>query len=346
MISTACLGRSADDLRAWDRYVLASPQASGYHLSGWRGIVETVFGHATRYLLAQDDQGVIKGILPLVFQSSPMFGRFLVSLSFVNYGGILAESDQVQSQLEAAAIEQANALGVKHIECRQDAKSTTNWTASERKVSMRLALPDSFEQLWQAFPSKLRSQVRRAQKEGMIVEFGALDRLDDFYSVFSRCMRDLGTPVYPRMWFQNILEAFPDDARLCVVYHEKIPVSAGFLYGFGSILEIPWAAADRRFNRLSPNMLLYGSVLEHACQRGYSVFDFGRSTPDSGTYRFKEQWGAKPHQLYWYYWVRDGKAIPQLNPQNPKFDLAIRVWQRLPIPIANALGPRIVKYLP
>lgn len=346
MISITCLGRSEDDLLAWDRFVLDSPGTCGYHLSGWRLVIETVFGHPTRYLVARDEPGTVRGILPLVFQSSSMFGQFLVSLPFVNYGGMVTSSEEVRKRLEAAAIEEAHALGVKHIECRQEVESTTDWAASERKVSMRLALPESFERLWQGFPSKLRSQVRRAQKEGMTVEFGALDRVGDFYSVFSRCMRDLGTPVYPISWFQKILEVFPDDSRLCVVYHEKTPVAAGFLYGFRSALEIPWAAADRRFNRLSPNMLLYGSVLEYACQRGCSVFDFGRSTPDSGTYRFKEQWGAKPHQLYWYYWVREGKAIPQLNPQNPKFSLAIRAWQRLPLAVANVLGPHIVKYLP
>ena len=337
---------SVSDSLCWDRFVQECPDSTGYHLLGWRSVIGEVFGHDSIYLMVSDEGGKTVAIAPVVLLSSLIFGRFLISLPFVNYGGIVANSVEAHRLLEEHLEKYAIATGVAHVELRKQERLATPWLESERKVSMRLPLPNSFDELWKAFPSKLRSQVRRAQKEGMTVEFGALDRVGDFYSVFSRCMRDLGTPVYPISWFQKILEVFPNDSRLCVVYHEKTPVAAGFLYGFRSALEIPWAAADRRFNRLSPNMLLYGSVLEYACQRGCSVFDFGRSTPDSGTYRFKEQWGAKPHQLYWYYWVREGKAIPQLNPQNPKFSLAIRAWQRLPLAVANVLGPHIVKYLP
>ncbi len=298
------------------------------------------------YLMVSDQGGETVAIAPLVLLSSPIFGSFLISLPFVNYGGIVANSVEAHRLLEEYVEKYAVATRVTHVELRQQEKLTTSWSESERKVSMRLPLPNSFYELWKAFPSKLRSQVRRAQKEGMTVEFGATERVDDFYRVFSRCMRDLGTPVYTKAWFRKILEVFPKESRICVVYHEETPVAAGFLYGFRTSLEIPWAASDRRFNRLSPNMLLYSSVLEFACQQGFQTFDFGRSTPDSGTYRFKEQWGAQPHQLYWYYWLRDGGAIPQLNPQNPKYRLAIRTWQCLPVWVANALGPHIVKYLP
>jgi FemAB-related protein (PEP-CTERM system-associated) len=211
---------------------------------------------------------------------------------------------------------------------------------------MRLELPKQFELLWKEFPSKLRSQIRRAQKENMTVRFGGTECLDDFYAVFSRCMRDLGTPVYSKQFFRAICEYFPKQSRICLVSSNDRPLAAGFLYGFRSILEIPWAASDKRFSRLAPNMLLYSSVLEHACQEGFQFFDFGRSTPNSGTYRFKEQWGAEPHQLYWHYWMASGGEIPQLNPQNPKYELAIKIWQRLPLPVANWLGPHIVKYLP
>jgi FemAB-related protein (PEP-CTERM system-associated) len=180
----------------------------------------------------------------------------------------------------------------------------------------------------------------------MLAKVGGREHLDAFYAVFSRCMRDLGTPVYAKGFFSKILEIFPKEARICVVLLGDVPVAAGFLYGYRSLLEIPWAASDKRFNKLAPNMLLYGTVLEYACQQGFQVFDFGRSTPDSGTYRFKAQWGAQPKQLYWYYWMENGRPLPQLNPQNPKYALAIRLWQKLPLAVANVLGPHIVKYLP
>lgn len=345
LVSSA-LGRTDADVLAWDTYVLSSPISSGYHLSGWRRVIEEAFGHRTYYLIAQEENKTVRGIVPLVFLASRGFGRFMVSLPFVNYGGLIASSSEAYRVLEAAAIEKARELHAAHIELRHERPIETIWVSAERKVSMRLSLPGSYELLMKGFPSKLRSQVRRAQKEGMTARVGGSECLDEFYAVFSRCMRDLGTPVYAKGFFLKILEVFPKEARICIVSHGNVPVAAGFLYGFRSSLEIPWAASDKRFNKLAPNMMLYGTVLEYACQQGFQVFDFGRSSPDSGTYRFKEQWGAQPHQLYWYYWMGSGLQVPQLNPQNPKYALAIRAWQQLPLAIANLLGPYIVKHLP
>lgn len=343
---SSVLGRTDADVLAWDTYVLNSPLTYGYHLVGWRRVIEEAFGHRTYYLIAHDEHGSVQGIVPLVLLASRVFGRFLVSLPFVNYGGFVANSPGAYRVLEGGAIETARELDAAHIELRHERPIESGWISIERKVSMRLSLPGSYELLVKAFPSKLRSQVRRAQKEGMTARIGGGDCLDEFYAVFSRCMRDLGTPVYAKEFFAKILEVFPKEARICIVSHGSVPVAAGFLYGFRSSLEIPWAASDKRFNKLAPNMMLYGAVLEYACQQGFQVFDFGRSSPDSGTYRFKEQWGAQPHQLYWYYWTGQGQQVPQLNPQNPKYALAIRAWQNLPLAMANLLGPHIVKYLP
>jgi FemAB-related protein (PEP-CTERM system-associated) len=175
---------------------------------------------------------------------------------------------------------------------------------------------------------------------------GAADILKDFYDVFSRNMRDLGTPVCGPEFFAEILRAFPANSRIGVVYLNKEPVAGGFLYGFRQVLEIPWASSDRRYNRLAPNMLLYRSVLEYACHEGYRVFDFGRSTPDSGTYRFKEQWGARPVQLNWHYWLSNGGPLPDLSPSNEKFRWAIFLWQRLPLFVAQCLGPAVIRHIP
>lgn len=345
-LAAITLGRTDAEMLAWDQYVLNSAVTSGYHLSGWRQVIEEAFGHATCYVTVRDESEAVVGLVPLVFLASRGFGRFLVSLPFVNYGGMIADSPEGFRLLENEAVKQARALNAQHIELRHEAPIQTAWVSTQRKVSMRLSLPPSYEELLKSFPSKLRSLVRRAQKEGMTARVGGVECLDEFYAVFSRCMRDLGTPVYAKSFFGKILEVFPKDAHICVVSHQETPVAAGFLYGFRSSLEIPWAASDKRFNKLSPNMLLYGKVLEYACEQGFQLFDFGRSSPDSGTYRFKEQWGAQPHQLYWYYWMKDGRDVPQLNPQNPKYALAIRLWQTLPVAVANFLGPHIVKHLP
>ncbi len=337
---------SSHEERLWDEYVSREPHATGYHMIGWRRVVEETFGHATMYFSAMDEQGHVRGVLPLVLLSSKMFGRFLVSLPFVNYGGILANDDETKAGLIDTAIQYAVEIRATHMELRQVESLGLALPSSYRKVTMKLPLPDDFETLWKQFPSKLRSQIRRGQKDGMSVRFGSMDCLDEFYSVFARCMRDLGTPVYSKTFFGAILRIFPEETRICLVCRNGETLAAGFLYGFRTSLEIPWAASDKRFSRLAPNMLLYGSVLEHACKEGFREFDFGRSTPDTGTYRFKEQWGAQPQQLHWHYWIENGGELPRLNPQNPKYDLAIKAWQKLPLAVANRLGPHIVKYLP
>jgi serine/alanine adding enzyme len=331
---------------AWDGYVGENQKATGYHLTAWRHVVARVFGHRTYYLMARDEGGIVHGVLPLVLTKSPMFGCFLTSMAFFNYGGVLADRADVRLALLAAAAETAKHVGAAHIELRQAEPIETDWPVRSRKVSMRLALPPDYATLLKAFPSKLRSQIRRAQKEGMDVRVGGKELLEDYYRVFARCMRDLGTPVYEKGFFQSIVETFPKEVRLCVVSLKGIPLASGLLYGFRSTLEIPWAASDKRFSRLAPNMLLYGAVLELACREGFKEFDFGRSSVDTGTYRFKQQWGAHPRQLYWYYWLAGGQSIPELNPDNPKFKAAISVWQHLPLPVTNLIGPHIVKYLP
>lgn len=330
----------------WDQYVLSSPSATGYHLVAWRQIIERAFGHQSVYFMVRDSHGDVQGVLPLVALASRLFGRFLISMPFLNYGGVAAREQNVRELLLEAASQEARSLGAAHVELRQSEPLATGWRCKDRKVSMRLSLPNDFQVLMKTFPSKLRSQIRRPQKEGMTTRIGGIDLLDEFYGVFSRNMRDLGTPVYGKSFFRAILETFPKETAICSVSWNGNAAAAGFLYSFREMMEIPWASSDRRYDRFSPNMLLYSAVLEYACQHGSKVFDFGRSTGDSGTYRFKEQWGAKPSPLHWYYWVRDGGELPELNPQNPKYEQAIKVWQNLPLALTNLLGPRIVKYLP
>ena len=330
----------------WDAYVEAHPGATGYHLFAWRRVIERVFGHQSVYLAARDERGLIRGVLPLVFLSSRLFGRFLVSLPFVNYGGLLADDARFQATLLERAIEEARKLGADHIELRHQDVSDTCWATKQHKISMRLELPGDFDALWKTFPAKLRSQIRRGEKEGMVFRAGGEELLENFYAVFSRNMRDLGTPVYSCAWFAEILRTFSATSRIGVVYLNEQPVAAAFLYGFRRVLEIPWASSDRRYNRLAPNMLLYRSVLEYACREGFGVFDFGRSTPDSGTYRFKQQWGARPVQLNWHYWLSNGGPLPDLSPANEKFRWAIFLWQRLPLFVSQCLGPALVRHIP
>ena len=343
-MTVTCVHDARDDA-AWEQFVQSRQEACGYHTAAWGGLLNRVFGHTAYYLMVRDQEGQVRGVLPLVFMKSPLFGRFLTSMPFFNYGGVLFESAEARDALLDAAAETARGLEATHIELRQVAPLEIGWPVRSHKVSMRLELPQRYEDLRKAFPSKLRSQVRRGEREGMTSRLGGLELLDDFYQVFARNMRDLGTPVYGKGFFREILRTFSKEARICAVYLADRPVAAGFVIGFRQTLEIPWASSDRRYARLAPNMALYNGVLQYACTEGYREFDFGRSTVDSGTYRFKEQWGAKPLPLYWYYWLFEGTKLPELNPQNPKYQLAIRMWQHLPVPVTQLVGPAIVKYL-
>ncbi len=333
------------DAGRWDRYVGANPGASAYHRYAWREFFAGYFGKQCYYLAAEDRDGQFVGVLPLVRLKSQWFGDFCVSLPFVNYGGVVADSNAAVTSLVEAAVSLGGDLGVSHIEFRHSADLVDLPSRSE-KVAMLLTLPDTPEELGRSIGSKRRSQIRRPQRENPTVSVGGTELLDDFYSVFSRNMRDLGTPVYAKSMFRFLLRHFEKNTCIVSIRVDSTPAAAAFLVHDGDRMEIPWASTDRRFNRISINMLLYWEVLRNAIESGMKEFDFGRSTKDSGTYRFKKQWGAKPLDLYWHYWMRDGGDLPGLNPNNPKYARAISIWQRLPLSVANVVGPRIVRHLP
>jgi len=334
------------DVFGIDQFINNNDTSSSYLDYRWISVIEKSFGHKCYYLVCEEPDGLIAGTLPLVHMKSVMFGNFLVSMPYFNYGGVCADGEESRNLLLAEAVRIARQSCVSHIEFRQEELLDNGFPVKTSKVSMRLALPSSPDDLWKSFPSKLRSQVRKPQKSGMKIRIGREDELDSFYHVFSVCMRDLGTPVYPEFFFRNILERFPESTWICSVYLDNVPMASGFLVAFKDRLEIPWGASLRRYNPLSPNMLLYWSCLEFACERGFRVFDFGRSTAGESTYRFKEQWGAAPYPMFWHYWIANDGTIPEINPHNPKYRFAIGMWKKLPVPLTLLLGPRIVRNIP
>jgi len=334
------------DFERWDAFVASVPTAHGYHLAGWSPVIQQSFGQRVYSLLSEGPGGAIDGVLPLARLKSQLFGDFLVSLPYLNYGGPCALSHEVEAALIREATEIARHEGVDYLELRLTEAEGFGLQVKTSKVAMRLSLPGDAETLWKGLGSKLRNQVNRPIKEGMVARVGGEEELESFHHVFSVNMRDVGTPVYGRKFFQNVLRQFPASARICTVYLHEQPVASGFVFGFRDTLEIPWASALRSANRLAPNMLLYWSALKYACESGYKTFDFGRSSPDTGTYRFKQQWGAKPIPLYWHYWLRNGAPLPQLNPSNPKYQMAINVWKHLPIGLTRLIGPAIVRNIP
>lgn len=335
---------TAEEESAWDDYVRRQANASVYHLHALRRVIEDSFGHETHYLVAREGVAIV-GVLPLVRLQSRLFGNFMVSQPFFNYGGALVSHPGVVPLLMAEAQRLAGERGCSHIEYR-DCEPLADVPVRTDKVAMWLELPANEEQLWKQIGSKVRAQIKRGGRFGLEAQVGGVELLDGFYQVFAENMRDLGTPVYGKAFFRKLLQSELGDRRLVVVRHEGKPVSAAFLLGFKDRMEVPWASTLRSANSLDANMFMYWELLRQACSGGYRIFDFGRSTRDAPTYRFKKQWGAQPAQLYWHYWLRDGGEPPKLNPDNPKYKLVIAAWQRLPVWVTRLAGPFIVKYLP
>jgi FemAB-related protein (PEP-CTERM system-associated) len=330
------------DAAEWDRYATGHPDASGYHVWAWRGVFARAFDHESIYLVARDGAR-IAGVLPLVFINSLVFGRSLTSLPFLNYGGIAADSPDAADMLVAAATEVARERRCRHVELRHIARRCPALPCKEHKVALLLQLDTG---IWDRLDRKVRNQIRKAQKSDLTGEHGGIELLADFYRVFARNMRDLGTPVYGRRFFEEVLKTFPERTQMHVVRLKGVPVAAGIAYHTGRVVEVPWASSVRDYSALCPNHLLYWSVIERAVADGCDVLDFGRSTPHEGTYKFKEQWGARPVPLHWEYALLRGAALPNASPTNPKFQFAIKVWKKLPVSIATRVGPSIVRAIP
>jgi FemAB-related protein (PEP-CTERM system-associated) len=303
-------------------------------------------GHVPYCLeVVQDNE--TRGFLPLAYVQSTLFGRFLVSLPYVNYGGPLADDASVEGHLIDGAMELADKLEVRYLEVRQEraAEHPSLLRRTGHKVHMRCALPASVGQLWSQIPAKVRNQVRKGQKNGLTVTWGGQELLREFYSVFCQNMRDLGTPVYSCNLFRSVLRQFPDRSEFCVVRAGTLPVSAALLLHGWGVTEVPSASSLRSHNHTCANMLMYWHLLERTVERGQTVFDFGRCTPHSNTYRFKQQWGATPQTAEWQYHVRTGSAL-DMRPDNPRYARMVRVWQRMPVWLTRWIGPLVVRGIP
>jgi FemAB-related protein (PEP-CTERM system-associated) len=329
-----------------DEYVIKHDAGSLWHTTGCLEFIADTYGHPASYLCAVDQHGSLVGVLPLIQLKSRLFGNILVSSPYFNYGGVLAQHRSVAEALIGKANEWRKVLGAGSIELRHCKDSGLGQPQRDDKLTFWLPLPDESTILWDSFQPKVRAQVRRAERENPEVQFGRKELLDEFYQVFARNMRDLGTPVYGKSFFYNLLETLGDSAQLVVARIRGRAVGCAFITGFRNRMEIPWASTLREYNYTCVNMLMYWRILECAVTDGYRLFDFGRCSKEAGTLRFKQQWGANPVQLNWDYVLDDGAPLPGLNPNNPKFRLLIAIWKRLPVWLSRLLGPSIVKFLP
>ena len=362
----ACKIKYADDAdrQLWDRYIQMHPRATLFHRFAWREVIAKTYGHMAYFLIAIDAQAPAEravGVLPLVNLNYVIFGNHLISLPFLDGGGILADTVAVEKSLLSEAIRLGRKINASSIElrhqqplacwdeidtlCLQQLGVQLPSTTRTHKVRMVLKLPETAEMLMPSFKSKLRSQIRKPLKEGLRSQTGGIELLSDFYQVFSANMRDLGSPVHSVKLMRYVLAEFAECAKIIVIYQDKTPVAASLITGFNKTLFNPWASSLRKYARLSPNMLLYLRMLEYACDHGYTFFDFGRSSPGEGTYKFKEQWGAMPIPLNWHYVAMHNKPISQEGEDKNRFEKAIRYWRKLPVPVTRFIGPGIRKYI-
>jgi len=329
--------------REWDDFARTQVGYTHFHRLRWRTVMERAFGHECLYLTARDASGALVGVLPLVRVRSVVFGHFLVSMPFLNYGGPLGTAEGVRELLNEATRIAARDR-VKLLELRNTVPLDTTLPASHRKITVILDLAATAAEMFKRLTPKLRSQIRRPQKEGITVAFGK-EHLESFFAVFARHMRDLGTPTQSLTFFREVVEQFPDDCCIGCAYHEGRPVAAGCGFRFGDEFEMTWASSLREYNRQAPNMLLYWAFIERAIAEGVQRFNFGRCTRGEGTHRFKMQWGGREQELWWY-GLASSSGVATPSPHDARFSWGPTIWRRLPASLATRIGPSIVRYIP
>ena len=338
------------DQAKWDEYVLSHPGATPYHLWAWKQSVEQAYGHSACYFLAETD-GRIAGVFPLFNLRLPFLLNELAALPFCDVGNCLADSAQIQDQLILRVKEFAEKT-----QCRQSnlrgklidspAVKTNLHAKTTGKVRMLFPLPNSSEELLASFKSKLRSQIRKAEKNGVQFRWTGAEGVADFYQVYSRNMRDLGSPPHSKAWFRSIMATYGNKARIGLTEYEGKCIGAGLILSARQLTVIPWASTLREYNRLSPNMLLYWNFLQYSADNGFTTFDFGRSTEGEGTFRFKKQWGAQPEPLPWYTLQKPAQQTEgSAQTESASRRTAASILANLPLSVSNFIGPRLRKYI-
>jgi FemAB-related protein (PEP-CTERM system-associated) len=330
----------------WDRYVRSTPGGTFFHQLGWRWLVERIFGHRAHYLTALRD-GRIVGVLPMFELRSLLFGRSLVSIPFAIGGGIVADDGAAASALLAEARTLAGELRVDYLELRSEHPlPDPGLLAKDLYVTFRADLTEGEEALIRRMERKRRQMMSYVARAPFEYRVAGIEELPLFYRLFCESMRHHGTPVYPRRFLREILDRHPADTNLFFVYHQGRPVSAVMNLLFGGVLMPFYAGADRTERPRGVDDFTYLAIMRWGRENGFRLFDFGRSKRGTGAYKFKQRWGMEEVPLGYQYHLVKARELPNVSPANPKYQAAIRLWQKLPIPVTRVLGPMIVKRVP
>jgi FemAB-related protein (PEP-CTERM system-associated) len=331
------------DTTRWDRFVRASPDGTFFHLAAWREIFANALHAKPHYLLAERD-GEVVGVLPLVHQSSLIFGSELSGAPFCVEGGPLVTNNQARSALLSAALRLREQLGAQYLEFRSR-KAQHQGAVVKRDLYATFTGPitSNDDENLKRISRKQRAVIRKAIEGSLTSEVDSdVDRL---YRIYSESVRNLGTPVFSKRYFASLLSAFENQCDVVVVLDRGQPQAAVMSFYYGNTV-LPYyggGIADAR--KTGANDFLYWEVIRRAAAKGYTVFDFGRSKAGTGAFAFKKNWGFEPQWLEYEYWTPPGKAVPEKNPTNPKYRLLIEAWKRLPLPVANFFGPFIARSL-
>jgi FemAB-related protein (PEP-CTERM system-associated) len=327
----------------WDAFVLGCPQATFFHRAGWQRVLHQVFGHATHFLYAERD-GCIEGVLPLAQVKSLLFGHALVSLPFADYGGVAASNPAAADALEAQAQKIAGRLGAGHLELRNVDRRHQDWPLQDLYVSLRKPILADDEANLLAIPRKQRAMVRKGIKNGLRSEIDP--GVDRFFALFADNVHRHGTPAMPKRWFRALRDEFGADCEvLTVVTEDGRPLSSVLSFYFRDQVLPHHAGDDLAARDLAANDFKYWELMRRAAARGIKQFDFGRSKQGSGPHAFKKNWGFEPTPLHYEYCLYKRDTVPQNNPGNAKYKLMIAAWRRMPLGLANWLGPFIVRNL-
>ncbi|HUX65302.1 FemAB family XrtA/PEP-CTERM system-associated protein [Sulfuricella sp.] len=330
------------DTARWDQFVFGCPAATFFHRAGWKEVIERAFGHHTHFLLAEEN-GAIQGVLPLAEIDSRLFGHSLSSLPFCAYGGIIASTEPARQALDEAAQMLAASLNVDFLEYRNMVPFHTEWPGKDLYVTFRKTIAPDVEANMLAIPRKQRAMVRKGIQAELASEID--DGVERFFSVFADNVHRHGTPALPKRYFALLQEIFGNDCEVLSVVKDGQVLSSVLSFYFRDEV-LPYYAGDTLAARdVAANDFKYWELMRRACERGIKVFDYGRSKRGTGPFDFKKNWGFEPQPLYYEYQLHRARAVPDHNPLNPKYQFFIKAWQKLPLSLANLIGPHIVKNL-
>jgi len=331
-----------EDCHRWDEFVARCSNATFFHLSGWRTVINKAFGHRPYYLYAEQ-KGELVGVLPLGHIKSILFGNALISVPFCVYGGACADSVEVVERLHSEAVMLAEKLGVDYLELRSREAIQSGWLAKELYVTFRKKLDPDPDKNMLAIPRKQRAMVRKGIKAGLSSELD--DDIERFFAAYSESVRNLGTPIFSKKYFRILHEVFGSDCEILTVTRNGRLIASVMSFYFRDEVLPYYGGGTSAARALKGNDFMYWELMRRSCERGIRVFDFGRSKQGTGSYSFKKNWGFEPTPLYYQYKLVRAKEIPDINPLNPKYKIFIKTWKKLPLVVSNFVGPFLAKNL-